>query len=211
MTEMNIDELALKVRNKTGFPIFEEDLPKFAHELIAEYEKTASSEPVAEFGSIRLTPEGTTEFYGWLHCDQSQMKRGDKLYPRPDPRVSELEAQNARLTELNSQLCSKSNSYVIYNARLEEQNAALLVAIEAKDAAIEVGLRWVPDDFIAAGLVQAKAIPPSTELLEERDRKRDAKLLRAAEEASDDDGFPVDFWRLADARESGEWNPELGG
>lgn len=106
-----------------------------------------------------------------------------------DPRVAELEAQITRLTELNSQLCAKSNSYVIYNARLEEQNAALLVAIEAL------------------------ALSPSAELLEARDRVRDAKLLRAVDRylldigdsCSDD---PLN--ELAKARESGEWQPELG-
>lgn len=39
--------------------------------------------------------------------------------------VAKLKAENERLTSINSQLCSKSNSYVIYNARLEEERDEL--------------------------------------------------------------------------------------
>ena len=97
---------------------------------------------------------------------------------------------------------------------LQEQNAALLVAIEAKDAALEkiacVGNGDSHGNSIGNCMaIDALAISQSAELLDARDCQRDAKLLRAAEEASDDDGYPVDIWKLADARESGEWKPEL--
>lgn len=58
-----------------------------------------------------------------------------------------------------------------------------------------------------------KAISPSTELLEARDRKRDAELLRviAEEYGTGDVVYPVRYlFELADIRESGEWKPELG-
>lgn len=105
-----------------------------------------------------------------------------------------------------------------YIKKLEGENAALLVAIEAKDAALEkiacVGNGNSHGNSIGNCMaIEALALAPSTELLEQRDRKRDAKLLRLI----------ADYWRnnqlaypnahinvLADNRESGEWIPELG-
>lgn len=39
--------------------------------------------------------------------------------------VAELKAENERLTIINSRLCYKSKSYVIHNARLEEERDEL--------------------------------------------------------------------------------------
>lgn len=53
------------------------------------------------------------------------------------------------------------------------------------------------------------AISPSAELLEARDRKRDAKLLRVVKTYIDVRAKEqVEAW--ANERESGEWKPELG-
>lgn len=113
---------------------------------------------------------------------------------------------------------------------LRKENAALLVAIEAKDAALAkllpTLLNWMYQEEASYGknfsgsrtdkareLVaktrKGLALSPSTELLEARDRKRDAKLLRL---------FAKDFSSniqehanmSAIFRESGEWTPELG-
>ena len=101
---------------------------------------------------------------------------------------------------------------------LRQENAALLVAMVAKDATLEkiacVGNGNSHGNSIGNCMaIEALALAPSTELLEQRDRKRDAKLLRLI----------ADYWRnnqlaypnahinvLADNRESGEWTPELG-
>ena len=56
-----------------------------------------------------------------------------------------------------------------------------------------------------------KAISPSTELLEARDRKRDAKMLRVIAEKhfAPGRGHYEQLELLAEHRESGEWKPEL--
>ena len=99
---------------------------------------------------------------------------------------------------------------------LRKENAALLVAIEAKDAALEkiacVGNGNSHGNSVGNCMaIEALAILPSTELLEVRDRKRDAKLLRAC---VDSECCPKDFKNImqaiANQRESGEWLPELG-
>lgn len=101
---------------------------------------------------------------------------------------------------------------------LQEQNAALLVAIEAKDAALDSLVSWVDDwaetsdtDFprIEAQVNAARSSPPSTELLESRDRKWDAKLLRAAKDQTQLVTTDAELEVLAAARESGEWEPKI--
>lgn len=156
---------------------------------------------------------------------------GGHRVPSED-KIAELEAklqQMNSLCEFNERTMSDVASK--YEA-LEAQNAALLVAIEAKDAALNL---WKVasgnaeeselDDMAcycitmplfcdAYDATEALALSPSTELLEARDRVRDAKLLRAVDRylldigdsCSDD---PLN--ELAKARESGEWQPELGG
>jgi len=97
---------------------------------------------------------------------------------------------------------------------LRKENAALLVAMVAKDATLEkiacVGNGNSHGNSIGNCMaIEALAILPSPELLEARDRKRDAKLLRL---------FAKDFSSniqehanmSAIFRESGEWTPELG-
>lgn len=97
---------------------------------------------------------------------------------------------------------------------LRKENAALLVAMVAKDATLEkiacVGNGNSHGNSIGNCMaIEALAILPSPELLEARDRKRDAKLLRR---------FAKDFSSniqehanmSAIFRESGEWTPELG-
>ena len=97
---------------------------------------------------------------------------------------------------------------------LRKENAALLVAMVGKDATLEkidcVGNGNSHGNSIGNCMaIEALAILPSPELLEARDRKRDAKLLRL---------FAKDFSSniqehanmSAIFRESGEWTPELG-
>lgn len=97
---------------------------------------------------------------------------------------------------------------------LRKENAVLLVAIEAKDVALKTckhgyqgfsGKEW---SFDLKLVQEALALSPSTELLEARDGKRDAKLLR--ELSIQFGGLPGEAIRIwADNRESGEWIPEL--
>ena len=160
----------------------------------------------------------------WVRFDdlvaENAALAGTKLYPRPDPRVSELEAklqQMNSLCEFNERTMSDIASK--YEA-LEAQIAALLVAIEAKDAALDSLVSWVDDwaetsdtDFprLEAQVNAARAIHPTTELLEARDRKRDAKLL---ELVSSNPGLRFAEQRalllLAADRKFGDWKPELG-
>ena len=227
---MNIAELATNVARDIGavrqrsckradgveYHFEQSELEQFANELITEYEKTVNSE----------------------------------LYPRPDPRVAELEARlvslkleqtmrkhaessNARLLIELSQIEAQNAALVkqlstkrAYNGRAmsvqdhDDQVAALLVAIEAKDAALDSLVSWVDDwaetsdtDFprLEAQVNAARAIHPTTELLEARDRKRDAKLLRAIANsgALSTDGVKYVF-QQANSRADGSWNPELG-
>jgi hypothetical protein len=110
--------------------------------------------------------------------------------------------------------------------RWQEENDALLVAIEVKNAALselEEAARCVQAgewdrNSINPERIKAKealALSPSAELLEARDRKRDAALLRIVLAKADwspnqlvyANGYIDD---LANQRESGEWVPELG-
>ena len=94
---------------------------------------------------------------------------------------------------------------------LEEQNAALLVAIEAKDAALKQALGFTGSSCIDREINKALALSPSISLLEVRDRKRDAKLLRviANSGALSTEGVKYVF-QQANARADGSWKPELG-
>lgn len=90
---------------------------------------------------------------------------------------------------------------------LEAQNLALMAACEAKDAALAYYTnRMVTPMYRVAE--QALAIQPSADLLAERDRKRDAKLLQLA--ANFLDHTATDHRELAAARLDGSWVPELG-
>ena len=91
---MNIDELALKV----GAEIWPdtvrntEECARFARIIIAEYEKAAADEPVGLDSFVQSVPE---------HCDRVIWRNSYYALPiRPDPRVAELEQENARLKEI---------------------------------------------------------------------------------------------------------------
>ena len=101
---------------------------------------------------------------------------------------------------------------------LRKKNAALLMAIKAKQSAMEAAWKDGYCLFGTEGFTKAQKQfstamnpQPSAELLEQRDRNRDAKLLREAAMACDsiDDGV-VSLHDVAASRESGEWIPELG-
>lgn len=48
-------------------------------------EKIKAQGPVAEFGGLRLTPEGTNEFWGWTIGDSADvLVSGMKLYRLPE-------------------------------------------------------------------------------------------------------------------------------
>lgn len=205
---MNIDELATNVARDIGavrqrsckradgveYHFEQSELEQFAKELIAEYEKTVNSE----------------------------------LYPRPDPRVAELEADRDDCLALAKLNMAKF-------LELEQQIAALLVAIKAKDAALNL---WKVasdnaeeselDDMAcycitmplfcdAYEATEALALSPSTELLEARDRVRDAKLIRQVNLVINKKGYFTDYIypeqlkQVAADRESGEWQPLLDG
>ena len=158
----------------------------------------------------------------------------DQTIKWQDIKIAELEAklqQVNSLCELNEQTMSDIASK--YEA-LDAQNAALLVAIEAKQKALKM-VEWEEYDDPDWGmqvfcpscrmekkhghyecrLAEALTISPSTELLEARDRVRDAKLLRVVLNKADwspnqlvyANGYIED---LAKQRESGEWQLELG-
>ena len=87
----HIDDLALKV----GAEIWPdtvrntEDCARFARALIAKYEMAAGSEPVGLDSFVQSVPE---------HCDRVIWRNSYYALPiRPDPRVAELEQENARL------------------------------------------------------------------------------------------------------------------
>lgn len=134
-----------------------------------------------------------------------------------------------------------------YIKKLEGENAALLVAIEAKDSVLKgydnrvTPIQCSCDESVGyictachptaymQDVRTALAISPSTELLEQRDRKRDAKLLRdvgtifrCRAMLGTKNGVPlpkyqyaacfyaeVELPELAAMRESGEWKPKL--
>lgn len=126
-------------------------------------------------------------------------------------KIAELEAQNAILQEQFTFELDKVGSR---NYELRMQNAALLVALEEKTNALSVASRVIEPfkDSATYKIVQdAMWLNPSTELLEARDRKLDAKLLRAFSKNIGANGGTTDRLNYyAVARESGEWKPELG-
>ena len=101
----------------------------------------------------------------------------------------EIEQQNSQLSEL------------------KRQNTALLVAMEAKNVALNQVL--YSGNPYAGSIEEALTLSPSAELLEARDRRRDAKLIRAAREFFYERKV-VTFENIANLRESGSWIPELG-
>jgi hypothetical protein len=68
-----------------------------------------------------------------------------------------LQAENAKLKRLNSELVDKSNSYVIANARLDEENAKLRkvadTAVKLRGRLNEAGIEtpWLDEALNEAG------------------------------------------------------------
>jgi len=140
-------------------------------------------------------------------------------------RIAELEALLNDEKEIVSALMFDRNA-------LETQNAALLVAI-AKQQAILQRISYVEPAVLAKRINDAVADAPPADALaehdratiqtfieksgkwltneatrEERDRVRDAALLRAAVKGNDHRQAKY-IRKLAAARESGEWKPAL--
>ena len=104
--------------------------------------------------------------------------------------------------------------------RLRKENAALLVAIESKDVALNFANNEIfatPNRYLEAAryfqirqaLCDGIKTTPSPELLEARDRKRDAKLLAYIAKDFFDE-TDEQLLAITHMRESGEWIPELG-
>ena len=157
---MNLDELATNVARDIG--VVRQKSCKRVDEVEYHFEQSELEQ---------FAKELITEYEKTVNSE---------LYPRPDPRVAELEAklqQMNSLCEFNERTMSDiANKY----EALEAQNSALLVAIEAKQKALNWAFDYDGDVF---GInhndaTDALAFSPSAELLEKRDRKRDAKLLR---------------------------------
>ena len=138
--------------------------------------------------------------------------------------ISHNAQKTQRIAELETQLKTALGVIDKIDDTYEEKIAALLVAIEAKGAAIDSLVSWVDDwaetsdtDFprLEAQVNAARVLSPSAELLEARDRNRDAKLLRHLKLHLYDATFHhriakcIDLKELASKRESGEWQPEL--
>jgi len=171
--------------------------------------KWAKNQPihVQEYwnGMIPLytSPPATSELESTIH-HAKQMEALDKL------KIEELETANTKLKQ--DLLTSYGES-----EELSGQNTTLLVAIEA----LKESLHYERDLYLEAGSelressFEALFLSPSAELLEARDRKRDAALLRVVLANADwspnqlvyANGYIDD---LANQRESGEWIPELG-
>jgi len=109
-TEMNIDELALKVFDPLlkNYMVDHEYFLKVLNALIAEYEKAAGSEPFwyavvsdeAPVVNKAIRSLEVAEEYAAKSSDVYPGVHVVPLYARPDQRVAELEQENARLKEI---------------------------------------------------------------------------------------------------------------
>lgn len=124
-------------------------------------------------------------------------------------RMAELEVQlEMQIAILQEQLDLQTPKEAL--KQLQQENAALLVTIEAKNDLLR-RIEYVEPSHLVGRVIGAVALCPSTELLEARDRVRDAKLLRAAcDEWLIPSGYNGEIRALAKRRESGEWKPKLG-
>ena len=141
-----------------------------------------------------------------------------------------LEQELAKRTEEARRQWTVATDWAGKHQILHEQNIVLLAEIRAKDALIKkaahelynhcdshgVEYNWEPEvchiATIAASLGESTAIQPTPNLLEARDKKRDAELLReyAKQWVDVEDGFVHrEITKDAQARESGEWQPKL--
>lgn len=139
----------------------------------------------------------------------------------PDDEYSDgLEAELESLRQENATLHERYRvaraAHITQQNVLEAETMALLMVIEAKDAMLEkiacVGNGNSHGNSIGNCMaIDALAILPSTELLEARDRKRDAKLLRLVANSGALSSYGIKYvFHKVKLRESGEWIPELG-
>jgi len=133
------------------------------------------------------------------------------LYTSP-PATSELEAQIQFLRMALADTEALELGTAERCTKLEAQNTALLITIKEKDNALsEIKLKSISLADAQVTALEALALSPSAELLEARDRKRDAKLFKAAcDEWVIPSSYNREILALATKRESGEWIPELG-
>ena len=85
LTEQEIEDVAIFVMNADTFDIkrLEHDFARAIETKVIERIKAQG--PVAEFGGLRLTPEGTNEFWGWTIGDSADvLVSGMKLYKLPE-------------------------------------------------------------------------------------------------------------------------------
>jgi len=143
-------------------------------------------------------------------------------------RMAELEVQlEMQIAILQEQLDLQTPKEAL--KQLQQENAALLVAIEAKNDLLR-RIEYVEPSHLVGHVIGAVALCPSTELLEARDRVWDAKLLRDVATtfhcramAGTKNEIPLTEFQLngslyaefeldefARKRKSGEWQPELG-
>jgi hypothetical protein len=83
ITDARIKELVCQVFEFGGDKWFdyEDEFKALCRAIEAELQP--AQEPVAEFGGMRLTPEGTNEFWGWVICDPHDITSGTKFYTAP--------------------------------------------------------------------------------------------------------------------------------
>ena len=143
------------------------------------------------------------------------MSHMDKDYQYdPVKQFDDLKAENSGLIEqikaLEADAAHLGPFYERQLSTLQSKYDALLVAIEAKDAALHAVAHGL-NPWAMNSVLEALALSTSTELLEERDRKRDAKLLRLVANSGALSSYGIKYvFHKVKLRESGEWIPELG-
>lgn len=108
------------------------------------------------------------------------------------------EIERATRVKLEALLHKQAEQITAANLRIEQIREALKEALE----------NYIPDSQ-AAYFEDAMLAQPSTEALAERDRKRDAALLRFLAEKTYKRKHALEIEDIAKKRESGEWEPEL--
>lgn len=199
---MNIDELAMQVFHDTGFdintPLYYYDLPQFACALIAEYE-AAGSKPVEKRFNCWSTNEGDS----WYEHPADAQLLEDVL--GNEPKVGD------EFEVMAGWHCVQAKYKIVSQDGDDFEVECLSHPFDTSPSR--------PDPRVAeleAQVNAARALSPPAELLEARDRKRDAKLLRHLKLHLYDATFHhriakcIDLKELASKRESGEWKPELG-
>lgn len=231
---MNIDELGLKVwrgQEEMGDPrTGNQVITDFSRALIAEYEKTTGSEPFCYLIDDEGYEQSHKEYPGAfpvflrpdprvaeLEAEVERLKSQIAIHQRGLQqsektllaKIAELEAQSEERRQTILDLCERGMDFKDRVKELEAHNAALLMAIQKKDTAMNRVLTNGPGAWVPIELCNAITLSPSAELLEARDRKRDAKLIHQINGSI----YSLDtnniLFDLAKRRESGEWKPEL--